>query len=135
VGYSAGVESTGSERTASTRVPLDVLHNQTSQFNTSTKQLHLKIKEYKDRISGLERTLEIQRQTEGEITIEDVQRKEGFVQQKREEMRKLEVRLRAFNGLPPDIEASREEVRRAQAELERWRRRREELFEVMGTSR
>ena len=47
-------------------------------------------------------------------------------------MQRLEARLAEFNGLPPDVEASREEVRRVQGELERWKRRREEAFAEMS---
>ncbi len=113
-------------------VPLDTLLAQTSQFSTSTKQLILKIKEYQSRADGLDRALQAQRQGEGDITIEDARHRETMVQHKREELKKLEGRLREFNGLPPDLEASREEVRRAQGELEEWRRRREAAFEMIG---
>ena len=117
---------------ASDRVPLETLLAQISNFNTSTKQLTLKIKEYQDRINGLNRALEVQRQDEGDVTIEDVQHREKVLQQRRVDVQKLEAKLRAFNGLPPDIEASREEVQRAQGELEEWRRRREAAFEEIS---
>lgn len=117
---------------ASARVLLDTLIAQTSQFNTSTKQLTLKIKEYRGRINGLNRTLELQRQPEGDITIEDVQQRAEAVQQKQREVKELEARLSMYHGLPPVLEASREEVRRAQVELEEWRTRREAAFKRIG---
>ena len=113
-------------------LPLHILLAQTSQFNTSTKQLTLKIKEYQGRIDGLSRTLELQRQHEGDITIEDVQRRVEALQQKQGGVKELEARLSVYHGLSPVLEASREEVRRAQRELEAWRRRREAAFEIIG---
>ena len=125
---------TGSE-SSSARITLDTLLAQTTHFNTSTKQLTLKIKEYQDRINGLNRSLEVQRQRECDITIEDIQRREDVLQRERVEIEKLQTKLREYHGLPSDLDASREEVRRAQGELEEWRRRRESAFETIGGAR
>lgn len=116
------------------RVPLDVLHCQISDFNVSTKQLQLKIREYQDRKAALTSTVEAQTRDEDgeELTIESVQQMESTMQQKRAEVQKLEERLKKYHGLPPDVEASRAEVARATNELESWRRRRETMFAEMG---
>ena len=111
---------------------LDALLSQTSNLATSTKHLSLKIREYQDRIAALTQSVYTQTENKNEITIEDIQYKKQVVQQRREEMEKLEARLRDFHGLPPDVDTSREEVRRVRGELEEWRRRREAMFEDLS---
>jgi hypothetical protein len=116
------------------RVPLNILHAQTSEFNASMKQLQSKIKEYQDRAAALTRTIEAQTQDEEgeELTIESVQHMESIVQQRRSEVQRMEERLKKYHGLPPDVGSSREEVARATSELETWRRRREVVFEELS---
>lgn len=70
----------------------------------------------------------MQRQGEGSVNIEDVQHRGEIMQQKRHEVRKLETWLREYHQLPPNLESSRGEVRRAQAELEGWIRGRGDSF-------
>ena len=111
---------------------LDALLSQTSNLATSTKHLSLKIREYQDRIAALTQSVYTQTENKNEITIEDIRYKKQVVQQRREEMEKLEDRLRDFHGLPPDVDTSREEVRRVRGELEEWRRRREAMFEDLS---
>jgi hypothetical protein len=116
------------------RVPLNILHAQTSEFSVSVKQLQSKMKEYQDRAAALTRTIEAQTQDEEgeELTIESVQRMESIMQQRRSEVQRLEERLKKYHGLPPDVESSRKEVARATNELETWRWRREVVFEELS---
>lgn len=103
------------------------LRQQTSQLAAQTKHLALKLGEYQDRISALERS------DDGPgFGFEELKRKEREVAAYRDIVRRLEDRLKEYHGLPPDLEASRAELRRAQAELDMWRTKREELFGEMG---
>ena len=109
---------------------LDVVRGQTARFVRETKQIALKLKEYGEKTRALERHVE---DLEAEDSVESIREKEKRVEQRREEVKRLEKRLRAYHGLPPDVDASRAEVRRVRDDLERWKGRREELFE--GISR
>ena len=100
---------------------------QTLQYVREAKQISVKMNEYQDRITALAKHVEDQQGR----TIEDVKERELSLRRKREDVRKLEMSLGQFNGLPPDVNTSREEVKRAQAELDRWKRKREEMFERM----
>lgn len=106
---------------------ITALRQKTSQLAAQTKHLALKLAEYQDRISVLERS-------DGGpgFGLEEVKQKEREVAAYRDIVRRLEDRLNEYHGLPPDLEASRAELRRAQAELDVWRARREELFGEMG---
>jgi uncharacterized coiled-coil DUF342 family protein len=64
--------------------------------------------------------------------IAELKQKQRDLQDQEDILRRLEDSLRGYHGLPPDLEASRVEVQRAQAELNSWKKRREELFEKMG---
>ena len=109
---------------------LDMVRGQTTRFARETKQIVLKLKEYGERTRALERHVE---DLAAEDNIESISEKEKTVEKRREEVKRLEMRLKAYHGLPPDVEASRAEVRRVRDDLERWKRRREEVFE--GISR
>jgi HAUS augmin-like complex subunit 1 len=100
------------------------LRTQTSQFTAQTKHLGLKLAEYNDRIAAL-------RQSDDKYssTFDEAKRKKHDLEVLKDDIGRLERKLKSFNGLPPDVEASREEVRRAQAELDSWKKKREELFE------
>lgn len=107
------------------------LHAQTAQFNRDTKQINLKIMEYHDRTTSLERQLASLRT--GSTSLEDVLNARARVEERGARVKALQERFAAFNGLPPDLEDSRNEVKRAMAELEILKQRREGLFERMGT--
>jgi chromosome segregation ATPase len=100
------------------------LRSQTSQFTAQTKHLGWKLAEYNDRIAALRLS-----DDEHPSTLDDVKRKKHDLESIKEDIGRLEVKLSSYNGLPPDVDASREEVRRAQAELDSWKKKREELFE------
>lgn len=107
------------------------IHVQTAQFNRDTKQINLKIMEYHDRVVSLERQLASLRSQSA--SLQDVLDARARVEDRRARVKALQERFAAFNGLPPDLEDSRNEVRRAMAELESLKKHREGLFERMGT--
>ncbi|ETI24963.1 hypothetical protein G647_04333 [Cladophialophora carrionii CBS 160.54] len=109
------------------------LHAQTLQHQRETKQLQLKSAEYKARIDALDRQLAA---AEGAASSSSavtstaaLVSKQQVLEDKRKRITTLEARFRGFHGLPPDVDASRGEVNRLQAELEALKRRRDELFE------
>jgi hypothetical protein len=108
------------------------LHAQTLQQQRETRQLELKSQEYRDRIAQLTRQLEKSQTSSAGQTISDLVVKQERLLKRKKELEALEKTIRAFHGLPPDVQVSREEVRRATAELELLRRRRDEVFERMG---
>lgn len=106
------------------------LNAETARLNRDTKQINLKIMEYQDRLASLERQLVGLRR--GSNSLADVLNARARVEDRRARVRALQERFAAFNGLPPDLEDSRNEVRRAMAELDALKRRRDALFERMG---
>lgn len=110
----------------SERHEAEQIHAQTARFNRDTKQINLKILEYQDRVNGMERQLAALR--EDSVSLEDVLEGRRRVEQRSNSVKGLEERVGAFVGLPPDLAASRDEVKRAMNELEALKRRREELF-------
>ena len=108
---------------------LEMVRGQTARFVRETKQVALKLKEYGERTRALERHV---KDLEAEDSVESIREKEKRVEQRREEVRRLEKRLKAYHGLPPDVDASRAEVRRVRDDLERWKGRREEAFEAIS---
>jgi len=103
---------------------------QTVQFNRDIKQINLKIMEYEDRVKGLERHLAGPRTESADL--QNVLEARQRVEERRASVAALQQRVAAFHGLPPELEASRNEVRRAMAELDALKKRREGLFERMG---
>lgn len=110
------------------------LHAQTLQHQRETKQLSLKAQEYRNRLAHLTRQLsQLSQSREPSLMMSTVATKQARLEKRRQDLQKLENMIRAFHGLPPDLQASRDEVRRATAELERLRSRRDELFERLGS--
>ncbi|EXJ73685.1 uncharacterized protein A1O5_03447 [Cladophialophora psammophila CBS 110553] len=108
------------------------LRGLTLQHQRETKQLTLKSAEYRSRIAALERQQQLASSApEDEPSLTALAAKQSSLGRKKKQIEALESRIRHFYGLPPDIDASRAEVQRAQAELDRLRRRRDELFEAM----
>ncbi|OCT52993.1 hypothetical protein CLCR_10517 [Cladophialophora carrionii] len=110
------------------------LHAQTLQHQRETKQLQLKSVEYKARIDALDRQLATTEgaapsSSSGVTSTAALVSKQQDLEDKRKRITTLEARFRVFHGLPPDVDASRGEVNRLQAELEALKRRRDELFE------
>ncbi|EXJ60210.1 hypothetical protein A1O7_04362 [Cladophialophora yegresii CBS 114405] len=113
---------------ATTTADYSHLHAQTLQHQRETKQLQLKSAEYKARIAVLDSQLATVGERARQSTAALVA-KQQVLDDKRAQITALERRFREFRGLPPDVDASRGEVNRLQAELEALKRRRDELFE------
>lgn len=107
------------------------LHTLTLQHQRETKQLLLKSAEYKERIASLERQ-SASRASSSSPTLADLAVKVETLDRKKTKVEALENKILVFHGLPPDVEASRTEVKRAQAELDALKRKRDELFARMG---
>jgi len=93
----------------------------------------LKCAEYTDRIAALERQISSRNAGSDRPTLADVASKQTLIDQKKRQVETLEMKILEFHGLPPDIDASRAEVQRAQVELDELKRRREELFERLSS--
>ncbi|OAP65435.1 hypothetical protein AYL99_01407 [Fonsecaea erecta] len=107
------------------------LHNLTLQHQRETKQLTLKSAEYKSRIDALERQLSSSSRTATAEPALFATRQQESLDTKKRQVEALESRIRQFHGLPPDVDTSRAEVRRAEGELDLLRRRRDALFEAL----
>lgn len=105
------------------------LQQQTTQWNRDTKQIGMKLAEYKERIAALERVKVVG------PSIEDVKFEEQEAQALQARIKGLERQLNDYHGLPPDLEASKEEYQRSQRELQTLTRRRDELWERLVQSR
>jgi HAUS augmin-like complex subunit 1 len=99
------------------------LRQQTTQYNRDTKQVSMKLVEYKDRIAGLERVKIAGPQ------LEDVKTDEREVAALQARVKGVEKQLAEYQGLPPDLEAAKEEYQRSQRELQILTRRRDDLFD------
>ncbi|KAH0845836.1 hypothetical protein FOPE_12143 [Fonsecaea pedrosoi] len=113
------------------------LHSLTLQHQRETKQLTLKSAEYRSRIDALENHLAALTRSSpnsGPSSSTDptvLAAKQRSLAAKKKRLDELHDRIRQFHGLPPDIEVSRAEVRRAEGDLDRLRRRRDDLFEAL----
>jgi HAUS augmin-like complex subunit 1 len=105
------------------------LHAQTQQHNLETKQLSLKATEYRSRINNLSRQLAALNPIGTQSGLTLLAERQHALEQTRKAAEESERRIKGFHGLPPDIEASRAEVRRAQRELDALKGRRDELFQ------
>lgn len=101
----------------------ETLRQQTTQYNRDAKQVGMKLVEYKDRIATLERAKMAGPQLE-EVKVDE---KEVLTLQTR--VTSLEKQLAEYHGLPPDLEAAKEEYQRSQRELRSLTKRRDELFD------
>lgn len=111
------------------------LHAQTQRHQLETKQLELKAQEYADRIAQLTPhppRPQPHSTASKSISIADVAAKQQRLETQADEVQRLESAIRAFHGLPPDVEASRSEVKRAMLELEALKRRRDGEFEMLA---
>lgn len=111
------------------------LHAQTQHHQRETKQLQLKAQEYNDRIATYQQDANTNINPNANPTVSittHVAAKQQHLEKQADEIKALETAVRVFHGLPPDVEASREEVRRATGELESLRRKRDGWFEKLG---
>ncbi|MCJ1305994.1 hypothetical protein MMC08_008811 [Hypocenomyce scalaris] len=103
------------------------LVQQTSEWTRGTKQLNMKLREYKERVARLEKTTG----GEPEIGIRDIGVKEKGIRVQEERVQGLEGKVEAFKGLPADKELALLDVERARSDLEELTRRRDSLFEAL----
>ena len=103
------------------------LVQQTSEWTRGTKQLSVKLREYKERVIRLEKA------TGGkpDLGIPEMKVEERAMMVEEERIQGLEDRVKAFRGLPADKELALLEVERARRELADLTRRRDSLFEAL----
>jgi len=106
------------------QTPQDLV-KQTSEWTRGTKQLSLKLREYKERVVRLEEI------TGGRphIEIPELGAEEREVREMEAMVQSLEGQVKAFEDLPPDKELALMEVKRVRRDLELVTRRRDSLFE------
>ncbi|KAL2002454.1 hypothetical protein VTN02DRAFT_6762 [Thermoascus thermophilus] len=97
---------------------------QTAEWSRGTKLLAVKVAEYKDRTAALERNANTKGPTIGELMMEE----ENVIRIK-ETGKTLEGKLRFFHGLPPNVQAAREEYKKLERELQQLTRQRDAMFE------
>lgn len=102
---------------------IEEMQQSTATMNRETKVIGMKLAEYQDRIKAL-RDYDV-----GSVSIEEIIKQERGVEERQQDLRKLEEKIVAMHGLPPDLDVSRKEVERARNELEEWKRRRDRAFE------
>ncbi len=106
------------------------LYAQIQQHQRETQQLQVKSAEYDSRIDALRRHVAATDfASSGGWNTNDLVLQQQLLHEKKVRIKALEARFKEFHGLPPDIEASRKEIRRAQEELDGLKRRRDGLFE------
>lgn len=98
------------------------LHDRIAQWGRESKQLALKAGEYGERLSGLDRWVA------PSPSVEEVCLQQKRVERRRNEVTKLRTRLTGYHGLPSDVDVARDEVRRAQIELDGLKNQKVELF-------
>lgn len=105
--------------------PSESLVQKTGDWNRGTKGLNMKIGEYKDRASRMERA----GAAKPEVGIPEIKGQEKELRDLEKRVRGLEGRVRGFEGLPPDKDLALLEVERMRRELEGLVRKRDGLFE------
>lgn len=103
------------------------LAQKTSDWNRGTKQISLKMNEYKSRSKALESTPTTGKKPK--YGLPEIKTEERELHDLEKRVRGLEGRVRGFDGLPPDREMALMEVERMRRELEGLVRRRDGLFE------
>lgn len=103
------------------------LARKTSDWNRGTKQVGLKMNEYKSRTKALESTPTAGKKPD--FGLPEIKTEERELRDLEKRVRGLEGRVRGFDGLPPDREMALMEVERMRRELEGLVRRRDGLFE------
>lgn len=101
------------------------MQQRTAQLNRETKQFTTKMEQYNERVASLKR-FEVSRPS-----ISEVQKQEQRVKKGQARVKTSERQIAEFHGLPPDLEAARGEYQRAQGELQKLRRQRDEWFQQM----
>ena len=103
------------------------LAQKTSDWNRGTKQIGLKMNEYKSRSKALEAHPTAGKKPD--FGLPEIKTDERELRDLEKRVRGLEGRVRGFDGLPPDRELALLEVERMRRELEGLVRRRDGMFE------
>ena len=93
----------------------------TRDWNRGTRQMNMKVAEYKDRATRLERA----GAGKPELGIPEIKGQEKELRDLEKRVRGLEGRVRGFEGLPPDKDLALLEVERMRRELEGLVRKRD----------
>jgi HAUS augmin-like complex subunit 1 len=101
------------------------MQQRTAQLHRETKQFTTKMEQYSERVATLERF------DVSSPSITEVKTQEQRVKKIQARVEALKRQVAEFHGLPPDLEAARGEYQRAQGELQKLKRQREELFQKM----
>ena len=99
----------------------DSTTQRTADWNRGTKQMNMKIGEYKERAARFERT----GAAKPEVGIPEIKGQEKELRDLEKRVRGLEGRVRGFEGLPPDKDLALLEVERMRRELEGLVRKRD----------
>ena len=99
----------------------DSMTQRTGEWNRNSKQMNMKIGEYKDRAARLERA----GAAKPDVGIPEIKGQEKELRDLEKRVRGLEGRVRGFEGLPPDKDLALLEVERMRRELEGLVRKRD----------
>lgn len=101
--------------------PSDSMTQRTGEWNRNSKQMNMKIGEYKERAARLERA----GAAKPDVGIPEIKGQEKELRDLEKRVRGLEGRVRGFEGLPPDKDLALLEVERMRRELEGLVRKRD----------
>ncbi|OTA65880.1 hypothetical protein K449DRAFT_391841 [Hypoxylon sp. EC38] len=106
--------------------PAPDLAKQNLELQRKIKGMTARIPELKQQVISLEKTVGLPR-----LTVEDVRKDEEAYLELLARKKDLDVQVRAFAGLPPDVEAARMELEALRAELRDATEQRDENFEKL----
>lgn len=106
--------------------PAPDLAKQNLELQRKIKGMTARIPELKQQVISLEKTVGLPR-----LTVEDVRKEEEAYLELLARKKDLDAQVKAFAGLPPDIEAARMELEALRAELRDATEQRDENFEKL----
>ena len=109
-------------------VEQEKIQQRTAQLLRETKQFTTKMEQYNERVAALERF------DVSSPSISEVKTQEQRVKKLQARVETLSRQIAEFHGLSPDLEAARGEYQRAQGELQKLKRQREDMFQKMVNS-
>ncbi|KAK5172680.1 uncharacterized protein LTR77_002800 [Saxophila tyrrhenica] len=107
----------------------DHLVDQTGDWVRSTKQLKAKVGEYDERLASARAA---GRPT---VKLDDINRQTGELSAQQAHLKDLEMQLRAFQSLPTDAKAARQQLESTRETLRTLTKQRDELFERLYACR
>lgn len=106
--------------------PPPEMAKQTSDYQRRTKALAAKMPELKDRVASLRSTID-----KDSVTIEDVKIQEDRHRELTVTVKDLEAQVKAFHGLPQDVDLARLELEGIRVELRDLTLERDQMFESL----